>query len=180
MSTTAKRALANIPMISEHASPLAAAGGVDSGGQNIYVAHTAPHLANPGYAVDVFSRRDRGDLPDVVEWYPNVRVVHVRAGPARFVRKESLLPLMPNSRGTSSPPRAAVGPSPLCALPRVLHTTRASGDCSGSPMRCTPSSARIGFASPPSLLAVRFAPTQPRESVVAEITVLPVQETSWP
>lgn len=28
--------------------------------------------------------------------------------------------------------------------------------------------------------AVRFALTQPRESVVAEITVLPVHETSWP
>ena len=28
--------------------------------------------------------------------------------------------------------------------------------------------------------AVRFALTHPRESVVAEITVLPVQETSWP
>ena len=28
--------------------------------------------------------------------------------------------------------------------------------------------------------AVRFALTQPRESVVAEITVLPVNETSWP
>jgi NADP-dependent 3-hydroxy acid dehydrogenase YdfG len=28
--------------------------------------------------------------------------------------------------------------------------------------------------------AVRFALTQPRESVVAEIALLPVQETSWP
>jgi len=28
--------------------------------------------------------------------------------------------------------------------------------------------------------AVRFALTQPRESVIAEITVLPVHETSWP
>ncbi|HWD36928.1 MAG TPA: SDR family oxidoreductase [Casimicrobiaceae bacterium] len=28
--------------------------------------------------------------------------------------------------------------------------------------------------------AVRFALTQPRDSVIAEITVLPVQETSWP
>ena len=28
--------------------------------------------------------------------------------------------------------------------------------------------------------AVRFALTQPRESVIAEITVLPVQESSWP
>jgi len=27
---------------------------------------------------------------------------------------------------------------------------------------------------------VRFALSQPRESVVAEITVLPVEESSWP
>lgn len=85
----------NIAMISEHASPLAAAGGVDAGGQNIYVACTARHLAAQGYAVDVFTRRDREDQPDVVDWLPGIRVVHVRAGPARFVRKESLLPFMP-------------------------------------------------------------------------------------
>ena len=81
-------------MISEHASPLAAAGGVDAGGQNIYVACTARHLAAQGYTVDVFTRRDREDQPDVVNWLPGIRVVHVRAGPARFVRKESLLPHM--------------------------------------------------------------------------------------
>jgi len=81
-------------MISEHASPLAAAGGVDSGGQNIYVAHTARHLAELGYAVDVFTRRDSDKLPDIVEWSPSIRVIHVTAGPPRFVRKESLLPLM--------------------------------------------------------------------------------------
>jgi glycosyltransferase involved in cell wall biosynthesis len=81
-------------MISEHASPLAAAGGVDAGGQNIYVACTARHLAAQGYTVDVFTRRDGEDQPDIVEWLPGIRVVHVRAGPARFVRKESLLPYM--------------------------------------------------------------------------------------
>ena len=85
---------ANIAMISEHASPLATIGGVDAGGQNIYVAHTARHLANLGYAVDIFTRRDHEDLPDVVEWMPGIRVFHVRAGPACFVRKESLLPHM--------------------------------------------------------------------------------------
>jgi len=41
---------ANIAMINEHASPLALVGGVDAGGQNIHVAHTARHLANLGYA----------------------------------------------------------------------------------------------------------------------------------
>jgi len=83
-----------IAMISEHASPLATIGGVDAGGQNIYVAHTARHLANLGYCVDIFTRRDREDLPDVVGWLPGIRVIHVRAGPATFVRKESLLPYM--------------------------------------------------------------------------------------
>jgi len=86
--------VARIAMISEHASPLATIGGVDAGGQNIYVAHTARHLANLGYSVDIFTRRDNDDLPDVVEWLPGIRVLHVRAGPPSFVRKESLLPYM--------------------------------------------------------------------------------------
>src|SRR5512142_2237703 len=84
----------NIAMISEHASPLATIGGVDAGGQNIYVAHTARHLANLGYAVDIFTRRDSEHLEDVVDWMPGIRVIHVRAGPACFVRKESLLAYM--------------------------------------------------------------------------------------
>src|SRR5688572_33049778 len=77
----------SIALISEHASPLAAAGGVDSGGQNIYVAQVASHLARLGYEVDVFTRRD-ANLPEIVQWQPRVRVVHVPAGPAQYVRKE--------------------------------------------------------------------------------------------
>jgi glycosyltransferase involved in cell wall biosynthesis len=83
-----------IALISEHASPLAAAGGVDSGGQNIYVSHLARQLGRRGYGVDVFTRRDRPFLPTVQRWQPNVRVIHVPAGPPRFVAKEELLPLM--------------------------------------------------------------------------------------
>lgn len=86
--------LRKIALISDHASPLASAGGVDSGGQNIYVAQVARHLARLGYHVDVFTRADAPNLPPVVEWQPRVRVVHVPAGPAAFVRKEELLPLM--------------------------------------------------------------------------------------
>jgi D-inositol-3-phosphate glycosyltransferase len=83
-----------IALISEHASPLAAAGGVDSGGQNIYVAQVAKHLALLGYSVDVFTRRDHPAQPESLEWRPGVRVVHVPAGPAAYVRKEALLPFM--------------------------------------------------------------------------------------
>jgi glycosyltransferase involved in cell wall biosynthesis len=81
----------SIALISDHASPLAAAGGVDSGGQNVYVAQVARHLAARGYAVDVFTRRDSPLPPEIVQWEPNVRVIHVPAGPAQFVRKEDLL-----------------------------------------------------------------------------------------
>ena len=84
-----------IAIISDHGSPLAAVGGIDSGGQNIYVAETARHLAACGYLVDVFTRKDQPDLPEVVDWLPGVRVVHVSAGPEVFIRKEDLLPVMP-------------------------------------------------------------------------------------
>jgi glycosyltransferase involved in cell wall biosynthesis len=83
-----------IALISDHASPLAAAGGVDSGGQNIYVAQVATHLARLGYSVDVFTRRDSAELPEIVEWVPGVRVVHVAAGAPRYIAKEALLPSM--------------------------------------------------------------------------------------
>ena len=45
-------------LISEHASPLATLGGVDAGGQNVYVDQVARGLAAMGHEVDVFTRRD--------------------------------------------------------------------------------------------------------------------------
>src|SRR5512138_303061 len=66
-----------IALISEHASPLAVLGGVDSGGQNVYVGQLAKHLAADGYQVDVFTRRDSEQLPETMEWLPGVRVIHV-------------------------------------------------------------------------------------------------------
>jgi len=83
-----------IALISEHASPLSTLGGVDSGGQNVYVGQLAKHLASSGYEVDVFTRRDHDLLPKVSEWMAGVRIIHVPAGPPCFVRKEELLPYM--------------------------------------------------------------------------------------
>jgi D-inositol-3-phosphate glycosyltransferase len=84
-----------IALISEHASPVACLGSVDAGGQNIYVAEVARRLAAAGHHVDVLTRRDDPDLPDVLELAPGLRVLHLAAGPARFVPKEQLLPHMP-------------------------------------------------------------------------------------
>jgi glycosyltransferase involved in cell wall biosynthesis len=82
-----------IALVSEHASPLAVAGGVDSGGQNIYVANVARQLAKSGYHVDVFTRRDRSLLP-LVSRLEGIRVVNVPAGPPVQLPKEVLLPYM--------------------------------------------------------------------------------------
>lgn len=83
-----------IALISEHASPLALLGGVDSGGQNVYVSQIARHLPRFGYEIDIFTRRDSERLPQIVEWMDGVRIIHVPAGPAEFVPKEELLPHM--------------------------------------------------------------------------------------
>ena len=75
-----------IAIISDHASPLAVAGGNDTGGQNIYVANIARHIHAMGYTLDVFTRRDNPTLPDVVEWKKGLRIVHVPAGPPAALR----------------------------------------------------------------------------------------------
>jgi D-inositol-3-phosphate glycosyltransferase len=83
-----------IAMISEHASPLAMAGGVDCGGQNIYVGQVSRHLVAAGYEVDVLTRRDSPELERELTWANGVRVIHVDAGPPSHVPKEEMLPLM--------------------------------------------------------------------------------------
>jgi glycosyltransferase involved in cell wall biosynthesis len=84
-----------IVLISEHASPLAALGGADAGGQNVYVAETARLLAERGHEVEVFTRRTDGAARETVVLGPRLRVVHVTAGPARDIPKERLFAYMP-------------------------------------------------------------------------------------
>ncbi|MGW2488241.1 glycosyltransferase [Streptomyces sp. NPDC001606] len=83
-----------VAMVSEHASPLAALGGPDAGGQNVYVAQTARQLARKGYRVTVYTRRDAAGLPDRVTLIDGVQVVHVPAGPPAPLPKDELLPHM--------------------------------------------------------------------------------------
>jgi glycosyltransferase involved in cell wall biosynthesis/phosphoheptose isomerase len=84
-----------IAMVSEHASPLAALGGADAGGQNVHVAALARAVARRGAEVVVHTRRDDPDLPARVEMAPGVIVHHVDAGPPRPVPKDALLEYMP-------------------------------------------------------------------------------------
>ena len=83
-----------IDMVSEHASPLAALGGVDAGGQNVHVAALARALARRGSKVVVHTRRDDPSLPEEAPFADGVTVHHVDAGPAREIPKDELLPHM--------------------------------------------------------------------------------------
>ncbi|MBD0321978.1 MAG: glycosyltransferase, partial [Aldersonia sp.] len=74
-----------ISMVSEHASPLAALGGVDAGGQNVHVAELSGAMAARGHEVTVFTRRDDPDLPERVTTSAGYTVVHVPAGPAKYL-----------------------------------------------------------------------------------------------
>jgi D-inositol-3-phosphate glycosyltransferase len=104
-----------IAMVSEHASPLAALGGVDAGGQNVHVAALASGLAALGHDVTVYTRRDDASLPDRVRVEPRVEVVHVPAGPPCAVPKDDLLPWMADFGAWLTDEWAAEGP------PDVVH-----------------------------------------------------------
>lgn len=81
-----------VAMVSEHASPLAALGGVDAGGQNVHVAALALGLAKLGNAVTVYTRRDDPKLPARVVMAPGVLVRHIDAGPAKPIPKDAIYP----------------------------------------------------------------------------------------
>jgi D-inositol-3-phosphate glycosyltransferase len=106
-----------IAMISEHASPLAALGDVDAGGQNTHVAALASAVAALGHDVRVYTRRNNNADPESIPFAPGVDVIHVPAGPAQPVAKDDLLPYMePFGRWL------AASWSGSAWLPDVVHT----------------------------------------------------------
>ncbi len=79
-----------VAYLSMHTSPLLQPGVGDAGGMNVYVHELSETMAARGVAVDVFTRRDRPDLPEVVEVSPGYRVHHVEAGPVSAVPTSKL------------------------------------------------------------------------------------------
>ena len=84
-----------IAMVSEHASPLAAVGGVDAGGQNVHVLELGCALAALGHEVTVWTRRADDHTADTVTLRPGLTVRTVTAGPATAVPKDQLVPHLP-------------------------------------------------------------------------------------
>ena len=79
-----------LAVLSLHTSPLAQPGTGDGGGMNVYVRELSTALARAGVACDVYTRRDRMELPPTVFVEPGFAVHHVSAGPPAPVAKERL------------------------------------------------------------------------------------------
>ena len=84
-----------IAFLSEHASPVALLGGQDAGGQNVYVDEVCRYLGRIGHHVDIFTRRDSPEAPELIDWAPGVRVVNLPVGPPEPLLKDQLWHLMP-------------------------------------------------------------------------------------
>lgn len=71
-----------IAMLSVHTCPLAAPGGKQTGGMNVYVRELMRQLGRRGVLVDAYTRSESAAIPHVpdTDLGPNVRVIHVVAG----------------------------------------------------------------------------------------------------
>jgi D-inositol-3-phosphate glycosyltransferase len=84
-----------LAVLSVHTCPLAALGGKETGGMNVYVREVARALGRLGFAIDVFTRSQDPAIPEVVPLGPGARVVHVPAGPPRPIARAAVAAHLP-------------------------------------------------------------------------------------
>jgi D-inositol-3-phosphate glycosyltransferase len=89
--------LKRIAMLSVHTCPLATLGGKHTGGMNVYVRDLSRTLGARGYHVDIFTRCESKTHPHIIHMddMPNVRVIHVCAGPDEPQEKNKLFQYLP-------------------------------------------------------------------------------------
>ena len=84
-----------IAVISVHTCPLACPegmlGGRETGGMNVYVRELSRELGRRGMSVDVFTRFQDTDTPQVESLGPGARVIHLPAGPLAPYDKNKLV-----------------------------------------------------------------------------------------
>lgn len=85
-----------VALISFHTSPLATLGGKDTGGMNVFVREAARELGRRGIVTDIFTRSQSAQALRIdPRLGPNVRVIHVPAGPEAPVPKNDLYQHVP-------------------------------------------------------------------------------------
>jgi D-inositol-3-phosphate glycosyltransferase len=80
----------HVAVISLHSCPLAALGGKETGGMNVYVRELSREMGLVGWHVDVFTRSQNPHISRIVPLGRNARVIHLKAGPEEPVPKNEL------------------------------------------------------------------------------------------
>ncbi len=81
----------SVAMLSIHTSPLDIPGRTrDAGGMNVYINQLARELGQFQNSIDIFTRRTNEYTPKVVQLTPQVRVIHIKAGPSAPIQKHEL------------------------------------------------------------------------------------------
>jgi len=79
-----------VAILSVHTCPLAAPGGKETGGMNVYVRETARELGRMGAHADVFTRSQNPGIPRIVDMGHGARVIHLPAGPEAPMPREAV------------------------------------------------------------------------------------------
>ena len=74
-------------MLSVHTCPMATLGGKETGGMNVYVRELSRELGARGLTVDIYTRSQDPTVARVRPLWPNVRVIHLPAGPEQPYNK---------------------------------------------------------------------------------------------
>ena len=83
-------------MLSMHTSPIAALGGKETGGMNVYVRELSRTLSARGWQIDVFTRWQEPGTPRIQnDLGDGVRVIQISAGPIGEIDRRELFPLLP-------------------------------------------------------------------------------------
>jgi D-inositol-3-phosphate glycosyltransferase len=86
----------SVAMLSVHTSPLDTPGRTrDAGGMNVYMHQLARELGHSQNTIDIFTRRTNEHSPHIVQLTPNVRVIHIKAGPSAPIHKHDLYQYLP-------------------------------------------------------------------------------------
>ncbi len=85
-----------IAVLSVHTSPLAALGGKETGGMNVYVRELCRYLARDDWRIDVYTRlQDPETAPFAVREEFGYRTIHIPAGPNGPVDRRKVFDLLP-------------------------------------------------------------------------------------
>src|SRR6185503_15630995 len=79
-----------VAVLSVHTCPLAALGGKQTGGMNVYVRESARELGRMGVDVDVFTRSQDPGIRRIVPLGSRARVIHLPAGPEAPMAREDV------------------------------------------------------------------------------------------